>query len=241
MGSLFLHIPSLIGEEIIPVSFTGLFSYVLLTIGVIALFFALVQKGLTPRVFSGAYAHCGEQLYLFIENMCIGTIGKHGRKYIPMIMTLWLLIFTGNFISLFAPTAPTAVLSFNLGLALTAVGYVQYEGVRTNGFMNHIRHFAGPKLSGPLVLISVLLFVVEIISEVMKNVSLSLRLYGNIHGGHEAVREMTLLTERFLVPVGAFLLPVKLLTVVVQAMIFTLLTCVYISLVTNHESDEAHA
>jgi F-type H+-transporting ATPase subunit a len=232
----FSCLPALsISEAEIPISFLGLFSYVGVTLLCIAVFFSLVRRGLTTRVFVGWPAQCGEQLYLFIENMCVGTIGRHGRKYIPMIMTFWLLIFVGNFLSLFSPTAPTAVLSFNLGLALCAIGYTQYEGIRTNGFFNHIKHFAGPKLTGPLVLISVLLFIVELVSEVMKNVSLSLRLYGNIHGGHQAVHSMSQLTENYFIPLGAFLLPVKLLTVVVQSMIFTLLTCVYISLVTSHE------
>jgi F-type H+-transporting ATPase subunit a len=235
MGPFLLHPPTLLSEAEISPSFLGVFSYVALTVACIAVFFVLVRKGLTSRVFVGAPAQCGEQLYLFIENMCVGTIGKHGRKYIPMIMTFWLLIFVSNFISLFSPTAPTAILSFNLGLALVAIGYVQYEGIKANGFAKHISHFAGPKLTGPLVLISVLLFVVELISEIMKNVSLSLRLYGNIHGGHEAVQSMNNLTEKYLIPLGAFLLPVKLLTVVVQSMIFTLLTCVYISLVTSHD------
>lgn len=235
MAPFLLQTTPLLSEAEIPVSFIGLAAYVALTVGIIFVFFRLVKQGLRPRVFVGWPAQCGEQLYLFIENMCVGTIGKHGRKYIPMIMTFWLLIFTSNFIALFAATAPTATLSFNLALALCAIGYVQYEGIRANGVAKHVGHFTGPKLTGPLVAISVLLFVVEVISEVMKNVSLSLRLYGNIHGGHEAVKTMNSLTEGFFVPLGAFLLPVKLLTVVVQAMIFTLLTCVYISLVTHSE------
>jgi F-type H+-transporting ATPase subunit a len=235
MGPFFAQSPSLLSDAEIPVSSEGLFSYIFVTVVVIFAFVVMVQRGLTTRVFVGWPAQCGEQLYLFIENMCVGTIGSHGRKYIPMIMTFWLLIFTSNFLSLFTPTAPTAILSFNLGLALCAIGYVQYEGIRSNGVVKHFGHFAGPKLSGPLVLISVLLFVVEIVSEIMKNVSLSLRLYGNIHGGHEAVLRMNALTEKYFIPLGAFLLPVKLLTVVVQSMIFTLLTCVYISLVTHHE------
>lgn len=240
MGSFLLQTPTLLSDAEIPVSLLGLGAYVFATIAAIAVFFVLVRKGLTTRVFQGLPAQCGEQLYLFIENMCVGTIGSHGRRYIPMIMTFWLLIFTSNFLALFSPTAPTAILAFNLGLALTAIGYVQYEGIRANGLVKHLSHFAGPKLSGPLVVISVLLFVVEIVSEIMKNVSLSLRLYGNIHGGHEAVIKMNNLTEKFFVPIGAFLLPVKLLTVIVQAMIFTLLTCVYIALVTHHEGDQAH-
>ena len=82
--------------------------------------------------------------------------------------------------------------------------------------------------------------IIEIISELMKNLSLSLRLYGNIHGGHLAVQSMNLLGKSFYIPIGSFLMPLKLLTCVVQALIFTLLTCVYLSLVTSH-GDEDHS
>ena len=94
--------------------------------------------------------------------------------------------------------------------------------------------------------LTVMIFVIEIISELMKNLSLSLRLYGNIHGGHEAVTAMNQLGMHVFgspwinIPIGSFLLPIKLLTVVVQAMIFTLLTCVYLSLVTGHDEGHEH-
>jgi F-type H+-transporting ATPase subunit a len=242
MGSLIQTWPLALADAEVPISFLGLAGYFLLTLLCIAVFVYLAVKGLNTRVFRTLPSQLAEQLYLFIENMCVGIIGPGGRKYIPMIMTLWLLIFTGNFIALFAPASPTAILSFNLGMALTSVGYVQYEGIRANGLFGHMRHFAGPKLGGAMVLISCLLFVVEVISEIMKNVSLSLRLYGNIHGGHEAVQAMNGLLKNYFIPLGAFLLPIKLLTVVVQALIFTLLTCVYISLVTHHEEeDHEHA
>lgn len=218
-------------------SFGGLFIYFALVLLVIFFLITKAKNGWTKRVFQGFVANCSEQLYLFIRNMCIGTIGSHGAKYIPMIMTFWLVIFFSNLTSLFMPTAPTADLSFNLGLALIAVGYVQYEGMKANGVLGHFRHFAGPKLGGALVIISSMIFVIEIISEFMKNVSLSLRLFGNIHGGHMAVEAMNKLGEPFLIPFGMFLLPIKLLTCVVQAMIFTLLTCVYLSLVTHHEEE----
>ncbi|MBI3721198.1 MAG: F0F1 ATP synthase subunit A [Fimbriimonas ginsengisoli] len=201
------------------------------------------KKGLNERVFKNPITQGFEQVYLFIENMCVVIIGNHGRKYVPMVMVLWLVIFTGNIVALFLGESPTADLSFNFAMALIAVGYVQYEGVRANGLFGHVKHFAGPKLGGVLVIISGLIFVVELISEVLKNVSLSLRLFGNIHGGHVAVESMNKLGEPILVPYGMFLLPIKLLTCVVQAMIFTLLTCVYISLVTHHEEGhgERHA
>ena len=191
-------------------------------------------------MFRQPLAQASEQLYLFIENMCVATIGSHGRKYMPMIMTFWLVIFFGNMLALFLPFSPTADLSFNLGMALISIGYVQWEGIKANGVFGHFSHFAGPKLGLAMIPITLMIFVIEIVSELMKNVSLSLRLYGNIHGGHQAVEAMNQVGSGAFIPLGAFLLPVKLLTVIVQAMIFTLLTCVYLSLVTSHHSDDAH-
>jgi len=222
-------------------SYIGLFVYVAIVLAAIFILMAQAKKGLGERVFKNWFTQRFEQLFLFIENMCVGTIGAHGRKYMPIIFTFWLMIFFGNFVALFFPTAPTADLSFNLGMALISIGYVQYEGIRANGLFGHLSHFAGPKLGAALVPISGMIFIIELISEMMKNVSLSLRLYGNIHGGHMAVEAMNKLGEAYYIPVGAFLLPIKLLTCVVQAMIFCLLTCVYISLVTHHDEDHAHA
>lgn len=238
-------------------SFLGLGIYLLFVLLIIFATMALAKKGLTSRVFTNIFAKLYEQLYLFIENMCVGTIGPHGRKYVPMIMTFWLAIFVGSFVALFFPTSPTADLSFNLGMALIAVFYVQHEGISTHyselrrqgkdpvtsgvvGFFRHISHFSGPKLGIALIPITLMIFVIELISEMMKNVSLSLRLFGNINGGHQAVEAMNELGSSVYIPIGNFLLPIKLLTCVVQAMIFTLLTCVYISLVTHHEDEHAH-
>lgn len=238
-------------EAPVHMSFIGLLAYIGLTVAIVFGMMAFAKKGLGQRVFKNPITSAFEQLYLFIENMCVGTIGSHGRKYVPMIMTFWLLIFTANVVSLFFADAPTADVSFNLALALCAVGYVQWEGIKANGFFGHLSHFAGPKLGPALIIINILIFAIEIISELLKNVSLSLRLYGNIHGGHMAADAMTALGTGIIniggvslsIPFGAFLLPIKLLTCVVQALIFTLLTCVYLSLVTHHEHehDESHA
>ena len=61
-------------------------------------------------------------------------------------------------------------------------------------------------------------------------------------GGHAAVESMNNLLSKYYIPLGEFLLPLKILTCVVQALVFTLLTCVYLGLVTSHaHDDEAHA
>ena len=228
------------GEESHGIGFVGIFAYTLFVVAIVLGLMHFARKGLDTRVFKNPITQLFEQLYLFIENMTVGTIGSHGRKYIPIIMTFWCVIFVSNVVSLFFPTAPTADVGFNLGMALIAIAYVQYEGIKANGFFGHFSHFAGPKLPGILIIINVLIFGIEIISELLKNVSLSLRLYGNIEGGHLAAAAMNELGKEVYIPFGAFLLPIKLLTCVVQALIFTLLTCVYLSLVTHHEHPDEH-
>jgi F-type H+-transporting ATPase subunit a len=239
MDALFQSAPSLVAASAghHGPSYWGFLFYLILTLATMFGLMSYAKGGLNSRVFKNPITQCFEQLYLFIENMCVGTIGAHGRKYITMIMTFWMIIFTGNLIALFFPTSPTAVLGFNLGMALVAIGYVQYEGVKANGLMGHLSHFTGPRLGIALIPITIMIFLIELISEVMKNVSLSLRLFGNINGGHQAVTAMNELGHGVYIPFGSLLLPIKLLTAVVQAMIFTLLTCVYISLVTHHEEE----
>jgi F-type H+-transporting ATPase subunit a len=236
MGQILQSATTLLAvEESAEPSLVGSAIYVLLVVIVVFALMAYAKKDFHNRVFKNWASQCFEQLYLFIENMCIGVIGSSGRKYVPMIFTFWLVIFVGNVAALFLPFAPTADLSFNLGMALISIGYVQYEGIKANGLLGHFSHFAGPKLNWTLFPITLMIFVIEIISELMKNVSLSLRLFGNIHGGHMAVQAMNNLGEHFYIALGAFLLPVKILTCVVQALIFTLLTCVYLSLVVAHD------
>ena len=244
--------------------FFGLVFYVGLVLVVIAIVLGWARKGLGERVFKNPMTQAAEQAYLFIEGMCLNIIGPGGHKYITFIGTLWVVIFVSNAVALFFASSPSADLSFNLAMALVAVGYVQYEGIKGHadhlihegrgapsawgmGFFRHLRHFAGPKMGGPTVVemivavaMPLILFPIEIISELMKNVSLSLRLFGNINGGHTAVEALNALTAQYYFPLGGLLLLVKLLTVVVQALVFTLLTCVYISLVVHHEPADSH-
>lgn len=222
-------------------SWVGMMIYVAFVVVIVISLLSVAKKGLNSRFSKNPWTQKFEHLYGFIENLAVGIIGSHGRKYIPMLITFWLIIFFSNLVALFFESAPTAELSFNLAMAIIAIMYVQWEGIKANGVIGHFSHFAGPKMGGPLILINVMLFAIELVSEMMKMVSLSLRLYGNIHGGHEAASAMNHLGESFYIPIGAFLLPVKLLTAVVQALIFCLLLSVYLSLVTHHDHGDDHA
>ena len=239
-----LNLTNLPLAEVQYVSFGGWFFYLFIVLLVIWGFLFWAQKGYNGRVFTSFPARLAEQLYLFLESMVLGAIGSHGRKYLPLAAGFWTLIFVSNVLALFAPVSPTVVLSFNLGLALTSIAYVQYEGIRANGLFGHISHFAGPKLGMALIPITLMIFVIEIFSEIMKNMSLSIRIFANMSGGHAAVESMNQLIKigGYELPLGEFLLPLKVLTCVVQALVFTLLTCVYLGLVTSHaHDDEAHA
>jgi len=218
-------------------SFLGGALYLALVIGIIIFTLSKAKKDFGERVFTRPAAQLFEQVYVFVENLCLGIIGPHGRKYIPMIMTFWLVIFVGNMLALFLATSVTADFSFNFGMAVIAVTYVNWEGIKAHGLWGYIKHFAAPKLGGLLMLITPLIFSIEIVSGVMRYLSLSLRLYGNIDGGHQAAEALNTLTSEYLIAAGAFLLPIKLLTVVVQALIFCLLTCVYLALITQHEEE----
>ncbi|MBL8064901.1 MAG: F0F1 ATP synthase subunit A [Chthonomonadaceae bacterium] len=222
-------------------SYWGLMVYFGFTLLILFAFLSIAKSGFKDRVFKNKWSSRFEQVYLFIESMCVNIIGPHGRRYVPFIITFWLVIFVSNIVGLFFAFTPTADLGFNLGMALISIGYVQWEGMRSNGVLGHFKHFAGPKLGLAMIPITLMIFIIEIISEAIKNVSLSLRLFGNIEGGHKMVEGMNTLGTNIIgplsLPFGFFLLPIKVLTVVVQALIFSLLTCVYISLVTHHEEE----
>lgn len=216
-----------------------IFAYSGLVVLIVIGFCALTKRGFRPRTFLGLPAKLAEHLYLFLEGMARSVIGEHGRKYVPFLLSLWLFIFVANVLGLVFQFTPTADWSLNLSLAVATIIYVQYEGIRANGFFGHLRHFAGPKLPLNMFYISILLFVVEIVSEAMKLVSLSIRLYGNIEGGH-IVKDSLDGMISFL-PLGGVLLPIKFFTCVIQAYVFVVLACVYLNAVTHHEEEHEEA
>jgi F-type H+-transporting ATPase subunit a len=226
----------------------GIFAYTGVVFAVIIILGMIVRSGLKERVFKNPFTQMAEQAFLFAENLCVSVIGEHGRKYTPLIFGLWTIIFVSNVIGLILPHTPTADWSLNVGLALIVLGYVQWEGMKGHyasnrakgkdpvtstvfAFFQHLRHFAGPDLGKALIPITILIFAIEIISELIKILSLSVRLYGNINAGHVAKHTL----DSMAWPLGSLLLPLEFLVCIIQAFVFVLLTCVYLALVTHHE------
>lgn len=171
-----------------------------------------------------------ELLYGFIHNMVEEVTGHDGIKYFPYVMTLFLFILFANLLGLlpmsFATTshaAVTVVLALAVFLGVTFLGFVR-QGI---GFLGMFW-----VTSAPLVLRPVLALI-EVISYFVRPVSHSIRLAGNILAGHAVIKVIAgfaTLAVASPVVIGAVtaIYALELLVAVVQAYVFTILTCVYL-------------
>jgi len=155
-----------------------------------------------------------------IEEFMVDITGEEGRKFFPLIATVFLYIATCNLLGLipgFYP--PTASINTTLSCALTVVVFTHVIGVKFHG-KKYIKHFLGP-----IWWLSPLILVIELIGHLARILSLSIRLFGNITG-HELV-----LGILFALAGAAFApLPIMVLGIFVallQAFVFFLLSIIY--------------
>jgi F-type H+-transporting ATPase subunit a len=163
-------------------------------------------------------------------------IGPKGGQFLPLIATLGVFILVGNYMGLIPGLmAPTSSINVTLGCALTTWVFYHYQGVRAQGIVAYIKHFAMPP--GSPVFIAPLMFVIEIISHLSRVMSLSLRLFGNIFG-EELVILILFSIIPWLVPLPMMFL--GLVTGGLQAFIFMLLSVIYLqgAVAVEHEHDE---
>jgi F-type H+-transporting ATPase subunit a len=175
-----------------------------------------------------------EMLCDAILSVATGVMGeKNARKYLPVIGSFAIFIFFCNTLALipgFIP--PTATLKTNLALALTVFILTHYYGFKENGIA-YLKHFMGP-----VIYLAPLFFLIEIVSHIARPVSLSLRLLGNMAADHKVVAAFFGLVP-LLLPVPFLILGV--LVVIIQTLVFTLLTMVYIQGAVAHEHGDDHA
>lgn len=162
-----------------------------------------------------------------------------GRKYLPIVATLFIYIMISNYSGLLPMAghlpflaAPTSSINFPAGLAIVVFFAVQFIGIRESHGIGFYKHLFQPVA---------FLFPIMLVEEFVRPLSLTLRLYGNIYG-EEAV------THSFfqLVPIGVPVV-MQLLSVLmggIQALVFSLLTGIYISQAAEHGAEghelEAH-
>lgn len=157
-----------------------------------------------------------------------GPMGaKNARKYLPLIGSLFLFILFSNLLSLipgFLP--PTANLKTNVALAGLVFVLTHVFGVAQHG-LKYFKHFMGP-----LWWLAPLMIPIEIVSHIARPVSLSMRLLGNITADHKVGAVFFALIP-LLVPVPFLVMGV--FVSVVQAVVFSLLSTIYISTAIAHE------
>lgn len=163
-----------------------------------------------------------------VLSMMSGVMGERdARRFLPLVGSLAFFIFLSNLLGLipgFVP--PTDTLKTNVALAATVFVMTHLLGVRAHG-LSYFKHFLGP-----VWYLMPLMLPIELISHVARPVSLSLRLLGNIAADHKVVTAFFVMVP-LLVPLPFMLLGV--VVAIVQTLVFSLLSTVYISMAVAHE------
>jgi F-type H+-transporting ATPase subunit a len=157
---------------------------------------------------------------------------KRAKRYFPLVGSLACFILFSNALGLvpgFAP--PTSNWNITMGCALVVFVMFNYYGLKENGF-GYIKHLFGPYIGWWGIPINILLFIIETVSTLIRPLTLSIRLMLNMAVDHLLV-SLTLGMIALFLPIPVMVL--STLVVIVQVMVFCLLTSIYISLATEHE------
>jgi F-type H+-transporting ATPase subunit a len=218
----------------------------------ICVFFAVAAKG---AVVPGRTQAVGEALYGLVDGLTSSMIGHEGKKYFPFVFTLFIFIMTMNLFGLlnlfgvahmFTPTSQVIVTAT---LALITIGLVLVVGFAKNG-LGFFKLFVPSGVPFALLLF---LVPIEIISFLVRPLTLTLRLFGNMLGGHVVLA----IFGSFVAALGAYalstggaayaaLIPsflsftmvvaltaLELIVGFLQAFVFAALACVYLNDVVN--------
>ncbi|NLL77864.1 MAG: F0F1 ATP synthase subunit A [Clostridiales bacterium] len=152
-------------------------------------------------------------LYQFFD----GCVGRHGRRYIPYLITAALYIGLANLIGLFGFKPPTKDLNVTIALALISIILIEVAGFRQKGLKGFLKSFAQP--------IAIML-PINILELFIRPLSLCMRLFGNVLGSF-VVMELIKLLVPAVVPV-AFSLYFDIFDGLIQAYVFVFLTSLFV-------------
>ena len=217
-----------------------------LVMAVVLIVSILMVRG--SKLIPGRAQNVFEWFYEFLSDFGLGIAGPTARPYIPLFAAFFLLILFCNWSGLIPPIgrvdelrAPTSDVNITLGLALVSFIYFEFQGFKRLGFRGYAgKFFPLYEFKNGIAAGGIALFVglVELMLEFVKPVTLSMRLFGNIYGGEVALGVITALTIAF-VPVG--LLGLEVMLNAIQALIFSILTLMFIVLaIESHEHEEGH-
>jgi len=185
-----------------------------------------------------------------LEEMVCGVLGKeHGRRHLPFLGTLFIFILSMNLAGLVPGLkSPTSRFEMTFSLALCVFFMVQWTAIKSFGFFGYMYHLMNEPKDPIGWVLAPLMFFIEGIGEIVKPVSLALRLFGNIMGEDTLLGVFVMLGALTFawskLPIGIPLhLPFMLLAIIfgaVQALVFTSLSMIYIYTKLPHEEHKGH-
>ena len=203
----------------------------------------LIILGITASkgsIIPGKLQSFGEMIFEFVENLLIENTGNAGRPFFSLILTLFVFILFGNLLGMI-PYSYT----FTSQIILTFfMAIVIFLSVTVIGIFKHGFGFLSLFLpSGTPLILQPLLFIIELISYCIRPISLSVRLFANMLAGHTLLKVFGGLAVMLLGSGSIFLFPVAILPItaiigmtalevlvaVLQAYVFTVLTCIYLN------------
>jgi len=198
----------------------------LVVLGFIA-FFTLVRLSLSVEK-PGTPQQFAEMIHEFIGGQAEMVIGHDYRRFQAFVTCIFLFVLICNLLGLIPGiNAPTQVVAVPFGLAVTTFIYYNFHGVREQGIIGYLKHFAGP-----VWWIAWLLFPIEVISHVARMMSLTIRLWANMFAG-----DLVTLVFFSLIPIGVpvLFLALHLGVSLVQAFVFMLLAMIYLGQAVAHD------
>jgi F-type H+-transporting ATPase subunit a len=175
----------------------------------------------------------------WLDDFFSGIIGKASSTYLPFLGSLFLYIILMNLWGLIPMMhSPTSKLNTTLALAIVVFVTTHFEGIRVKGPWGYLKHFLEPYFLAPIM------FPVHIVGELARPASLALRLFGNLTGEDVAIASLVFLTPFILgiipIPIHLIMVVLALLFSTVQAIVFTLLSSIYIGQAVGALEAESH-
>jgi len=211
-------------------SFTNSALWMVIAVAAITVFMMAATSG--RSLVPGRLQSTAELLYEMIAGMVRQNVGSEGRAYFPFIFSLFLFILFGNLLGMipigFTFTSHLVVTFFMaivIFIAVTIIGFVRHGAGFLRLFFPH----------GAPLWTAVILIPIELISYLSRPVSLSLRLFANMMAGHLLMKVFAgftlLMGLAGVIPLAALvgITAYEFLVAVLQAYIFTILTCVYLN------------
>ena len=236
------------GEVTLPVvgtvhlAFTN--SHLAMTIAflVVVGFLAVFTSG--AKVVPGRWQAVGETLFGMIDGMTSSIIGHDGRKYFPFVFTVFTFILGMNLLGMFLSFTATSQLAVTATFGVITFALVVIVGIVKNGagFLKLFWPTGAPLVMRPIV------GLIEFFSFLLRPITLTLRLFGNMMGGHIALKVFAGFVATAIIGAagwfGVLIFPLSMgmtigltalefLVAFLQAFVFAVLTCIYLNDVVN--------